>query len=84
MREGERGGERSGAGERERERKRKQRKGKEKEIERESIKESRTLRGMKERVRASSARLEDAAGGTSPIALLVGIKKRSPSDCLIF
>jgi len=64
---------------RERERERR-RMGEEKEIEEENIKGSRTLtRRIKERVRASSA--EDAAG-TDPIALLAGIKKHSPGDCL--
>lgn len=43
------------------------------------------VRGMKERVRASSAGLElleDVAARTSPIALLAGIKKHSPGNCL--
>jgi len=67
-------GGREGGGGRERERERERRKGEETKIEEENIKGSRTLaRGMKERVRASSAELEDAAG-TDPIALLAGLK----------
>lgn len=59
----------------------------EKEIEEESTKEGRTpATGMEKGegggVRASSAGLEDAAAGTSPIALLAGIKKHSRGDCL--